>query len=133
MTLIASIHGRLGSDPKASTTQAGKEMTRANIAVDVTGRDGEEQTLWVSILAFGKVAETLARAAKGESCTAMGRMTRGTYAPPQGEPREQWTLLADAVIVAKSARPTGRKPSSKGASAPHPAAPGPELDDELAF
>jgi single-stranded DNA-binding protein len=87
MTLIASIHGRLGSDPKTSTTQAGKEMTRANVAVDVTGHDGEDQTLWVSILAFGKVAETLARAAKGVGCSAMDRMTRGIYAPPRGEPR----------------------------------------------
>lgn len=110
MTIVASIHGRLGSDPEQKTTASGKEMVRASIAVDVTGHNAEgEESLWISVLAFGRVAEQLARAARGETLAAMGKLTRGRFTGRDGQERESWTLLADAVITARSARPAGRK------------------------
>ena len=103
----ASIHGRAGIDPVTGETKAGVPMTRLNIAVDVTGYGAEEpETLWVTIMAFGGIAETLSRAAKAETVTAQGRLTRGHYTGRDGTERESWTLLADAVLTAKSARPT---------------------------
>ena len=108
--IYASIHGRLGADPTATTTKNDKPMTRASIAVDVTGHAAEDaETLWVSILAFGTAAEALDRAAKGEMVTAQGHITRGHYTAKDGQLRESWTLLADAVLTARSARPTGKR------------------------
>jgi single-strand DNA-binding protein len=112
MTMIASVHGRLTADPVRRTTKAGKDMTTVTLAVDVTGNSDEAQTMFVGLLAFNRAADDLARAAKGETCTAMGKVTKSIYTPAGGEPREQWSLLADTVVVAKSARPSGRKASA---------------------
>ena len=113
----ASIHGRIGSDPTRTTTANGKDMTRLSVAVDVAGWNAEtDETCWVSILAFGKVAETLARAAKGESLTAQGKLTRGRYTGKDGQERESWTLTADAVLTLRSARPGQRKAASNQTS-----------------
>lgn len=115
----ASIHGRIGSDPVTSTTAKGNDMTRVSLAVDVAGHNAEsEETVWVSVLAFGRVAETLARAVKGETCTAMGKLTRGRFTGKDGQERESWALLADAVLTLRSARPGQRKASTDRAPAP---------------
>ena len=110
----ASIHGRAGSDPVSGSTKAGKPMCRVNIAVDVTPGNAEAtETLWVTIMGFGHVAEALARAAKGEMVTAQGRLTRGHYTGRDGTERESWTLLADAVLTTRSARPAGRRAKAR--------------------
>ncbi|AHE99390.1 single-stranded DNA-binding protein [Thioalkalivibrio paradoxus] len=108
--IYASVHGRLGADPVAGETKTGKLMVRASVAVDVTPHNAEEpETLWVSLLAFGAAAEALDRAAKGEMVTAQGRMTRGHYTGRDGALRESWTLIPDAVLTARSARPSGKR------------------------
>lgn len=114
MTIVASIHGRIGSDPTERTTKSGKAMVTASLAVDVAGKDAEPQTLWVSILAFGSASEALLRAQKGQMLSAMGRLTRGSYTDRNGAERESWTLLADSVVTATSARPTGGKRKTEG-------------------
>jgi single-strand DNA-binding protein len=114
MSIIASIHGRAGTDPVPSTTQSGKDMTRLSVAIDVTGTNAEaEETVWVSVFAFGRMGEELARAQKGETVTAQGRLTRGRYTGRDGQERESWALTADAVLVAASARPAGRRSASR--------------------
>lgn len=107
--LIASIYARLAADPVARTTKTGKPMTTASVAVDVSGRDATGETLWVSVLAFGTQADALLRAGKGQMVAAMGRLSRGSYTAKDGARREQWTLLAESVVTARSARPIGRR------------------------
>jgi single-strand DNA-binding protein len=117
MTMIASVHGRLTADPVRRTTKGGKNMTTCTLAIDVTGNNADDpQTLFVGLLAFNRAADDLARASKGETCTAMGKVTRSTYTPAGGEPRDNWSLLADTVVVAKSARPSGRTATSNPSS-----------------
>ncbi len=106
----ASIHGRIGQAPMPGQTKTGKAMTRCSIAVDVTGHNAsDEESVWVSVMAFNRVADDLARAEKGQSLSAMGRLTRSHYVAKDGTERESWSLLADAVVTVKSARPPGRK------------------------
>lgn len=107
--LIANIYGRIGADPVARTTKAGNAMTTCSVAVDVTAKDAEPTTLWVSILAFGGAAEDLLGARKGQMMAAMGRLSRGQYTTAAGEVRENWTLLADSVVSAASAKPSSHK------------------------
>lgn len=116
----ASVHGRIGTAPVTSTTAKGNDMTRVSIAVDCSGHNAEsEETLWISILAFGKVAESLARASKGESLTAQGKLTKGRFVGKDGQERESWTLVADAVLTLRSARPgQARKPADRAPRAP---------------
>lgn len=112
--MISNLYGRIGQDPQARQTKAGKPMATTSIAVDVSGQQGEPETLWVSILAFGTQADTLLRAEKGQMLAAIGKMTRGEYTTKAGEVREQWTLLAESIVTAKSARPGGRRPQGTG-------------------
>lgn len=131
MSVIASIHGRLAFDPDGRETKNGKPMTLGKLAVDVTGNnsDGEPETLWVSLMAFGHGAETLARAAKGEMVSAMGKLTRGKYTKA-GEERESWSMLADNVVTVRSARPGQRRPNDRRPARPMAGDP---YDDEIRF
>ena len=108
----ASLYGRLGRDPKAATTKTGKPMTSASLAVDV-GRDPGEETLWVSLLAFGVQADILERAQKGDMVAVMGRLTRGRYTAADGTERESWSLLVDAMHSSRTIRPGNRRPESE--------------------
>lgn len=109
MTIVASIHGRAGADPVRSTTQSGKDMCRVSLAVDVADyRSEDADTLWCTVMCFGATADALARCHKGEMVAAMGKLTRGRYQGKDGQPRESWSLIADSVLVAASARPSGK-------------------------
>jgi single-strand DNA-binding protein len=112
--LIANLYGRLGQDPVERLTNTGKLMATCSVAVDVAGHAAEPATLWVSVLAFGQVAEALLRAEKGQMLAAMGRLSRGEYTSKTGEVREQWTLVAESVVTAKSARPGRRDRLNEG-------------------
>lgn len=111
MSAQIAAYGRLVADPKPIETRSGKAMTAARLAVNVEARiDGEseaEGTLWLSVLAFGRVAEDLARSAKGEPVSVSGRVRLERYQSRDGEERETWQVLADSVVSSRSVRPRG--------------------------
>ncbi len=105
----ASGYGRLAFDPAERTTKTGKPMGTARLAVDATAANAtDHETLWIDLLAFGTQAETLLKLAKGDMASAMGRLTKGAYTAKDGTQREQFTLIADAIVSAKSVRPGAR-------------------------
>ena len=121
MSAQIAAYGRLVADPRAIETRSGKPMTAARLAVTVECRDGGgetgEETLWLSVLAFGRVVEDLARSAKGEPVSVSGRVRLERYVAGDGEERETWQVLADAVVSSRSVRPRGgRRGGSGGAS-----------------
>lgn len=131
--LISNIYGRLAADPTEKTTRTGKPMALASVAVDVTGQraeDGDSETLWVSLMAFGHQCEALLRAEKGQMVAAIGKLTRGRYTGKDGTERESWTLLAESVITAKSARPGARRRQDPP---PDRRAPARDFDDAIDF
>jgi single-strand DNA-binding protein len=132
----ATIYGRAAFDPRQHQTKAGQPMTTCRLAVDVTGRDeSDPQTMWIDVLGFGRAAEDLARVEKGAMVSAMGRVTKGSYTAKDGETRETWALLADAVLTARAGRPGARKTStpSNRANRANMAAQAPLNDDLPAF
>lgn len=114
--MLANVYGRLAADPTPKTTRGGKPMALASVAVDVTSRaeDGDPETLWVSVLAFGNQVDALLKARKGEMVAAIGKLTRSRYTGRDDIERESWTLLAESVITAKSARPGGGRQRPNG-------------------
>lgn len=125
----ASIYGRIGKDPKPGQTKTGKPMCSCSIAVDV-GNGEDPQTLWVSVLAFGRLAEALQRYTKGDMLAAMGKLSRSHYTAADGTERESWTLLAEALHSSRTVRPSGgRKKDSK----PEPQRYMDEFDDPISF
>jgi single-strand DNA-binding protein len=110
MTMQAAIYGRLGKDPVATRTANDKDMTRRTVAVEVTAYGAEdEETVWVSVLAFGHQAQALARCAKGDMVSASGRMSLSRWTGQDGGERTGWSMVADSVISAKTVRPAGRR------------------------
>ena len=125
-SLQASLYGRLGKQPETRETKNGNAMTTTTVAVKVNRADQDELTEWVSLTAFGRAGEELARHVKGDAISASGRMSKSRYTGRDGDERESWQLTVDAVISARTVRPTaGRTPADD--------APAPEFDDEVGF
>jgi single-strand DNA-binding protein len=110
----SSIYGRLGRDPKATTTKTGKPMCTASIAVDVGREQGDGETLWITVMGFGALAEALERHAQGDMIGVIGRLTRSHYIGTDGQERESWSLIADALHSSRTVRPGGKRRESAG-------------------
>ncbi|EIC1941979.1 single-stranded DNA-binding protein [Escherichia coli] len=109
MTAQIAAYGRLVDDPQEKQTSKGTPMTLARMAVSLPcsqAQDGQA-TLWLSVLAFGKQADALARHEKGDLISVAGNMQISQWTGQNGEIRQGWQVIADSVISARSARPGG--------------------------
>lgn len=125
----ASIYARSGADAELRESRAGKPWCRLNAACEA-GQDRETQkplTQWLTVVAFGRVAEDLARVRKGETLSAIGRLELNRWTGADGQEREGFNLVADVVITARTTRPGGRKRQPAGRE---PATP---FNDALSF
>ncbi|MGB5833276.1 MAG: single-stranded DNA-binding protein [Thiohalocapsa sp.] len=86
MSMQAPVHGRIGQDPRQIQTKTGNPMTTASVAVDVSDRD-QEATLWIKVIAFGRLADLLERHAKGEPLNAAGQLTLSKWTAEDGSER----------------------------------------------
>jgi len=106
----ASLHGRLGRDPTNINTKSGTAMTTAPVAVTL-----DNETLWVRVIGFAKVADALARHVKGEMISASGRVQLSKWTDQTtGQTRENLELIADTVISARTVRPSGGRKREGG-------------------
>jgi single-stranded DNA-binding protein len=130
--IVASIHGRAGQDGELKQSAAGKAWSRLNIAV-AAGQDRESSepyTQWITVVGFAKQAEELSRVAKGQTLSAIGRLEQTHWQAPGGEARSGWQLIADAVVMVKSARPQGGRRPQQGDPRRQQGAP---FNDEIPF
>ncbi|HAX5210548.1 TPA: single-stranded DNA-binding protein, partial [Escherichia coli] len=95
MTAQIAAYGRLVADPQLKTTSKGTQMAMA--------------TMWLSVLAFGRQADALAKHHKGELVSVAGNMQVSQWTGQNGETLQGWQVIADSVISARTARPTGKK------------------------
>ncbi|EFG3635639.1 single-stranded DNA-binding protein [Escherichia coli] len=111
MTAQIAAYGRLVDDPQEKQTSKGTAMTLARMAVSVPchNADDGQTTLWLSVLAFGKQADALARHEKGDLISVAGNMQISQWTGQNGETRQGWQVIADSVISARSARPGGKR------------------------
>ncbi|HHZ3239779.1 TPA: single-stranded DNA-binding protein, partial [Escherichia coli] len=102
MTAQIAAYGRLVDDPQEKQTSKGTPMTLARMAVSLPcsqAQDGQA-TLWLSVLAFGKQADALARHEKGDLISVAGNMQISQWTGQNGEIRQGWQVIADSVISA---------------------------------
>ena len=152
-----SVYGRLTGDPRAIETRTGNPMTVGRLAVSLPCRDhGEdgEATAFFGLLAFGELAESLARHLKGDTVGAFGRVKINRYTNRDGEAREELSIMTDSLVSARTVRPGGgRKKKATAASLtpdpllwveidrpeqpepeqPEPVPAGPITDDDIPF
>ena len=85
MTAQIAAYGRLARDPRQHGTRTGNPLTTGTIAVEVEARggdDGDDGTLWLRVVAFGRGADDLARHAKGDPVSVVGRLQLTRYQTP---------------------------------------------------
>lgn len=111
MTAQIAAYGRLVDDPQVKQTSKGTPMTLARMAVSLPcsqAQDGQA-TLWLSVMAFGKQADFLAKHQKGDVASVSGTMQVSQRTGQNGETRQGWQVIADSVISARTARLGGKK------------------------
>ncbi|HBP8128766.1 TPA: single-stranded DNA-binding protein [Escherichia coli] len=111
MTAQIADYGRLVDDPQVKQTSKGTPMTLARMAVSLPcsqAQDGQA-TLWLSVMAFGKQADFLAKHQKGDVASVSGTMQVSQWTGQNGETRQGWQVIADSVISARTARLGGKK------------------------
>ena len=134
--ITASIYGRLGADPIERVTQNGGKMVTVNLAVNAARNSTEEETVRISLAGFGKAGEALARHQKGDLLAAMGTLHRRRYTGRDSVEHEAWSLTIQAILSARTTRPTGnrkRGAAEPDSSAPATKPPDDELDDAIPF
>ncbi|MEE8555151.1 MAG: single-stranded DNA-binding protein [bacterium] len=109
----ASIYGRLGADPVERETRNGKAMVTASLAVSAGRPDVDEETQSFNLIAFGRVAEALARHVKGDLIGCMGPLYRNRYTAHNGDEREGWSLTVESIVSARTVRPSGGRTSRR--------------------
>lgn len=114
MTAQIAAYGRLVADPQLKTTSKGTQMAMASMAVPLpcSQADDGTATMWLSVLAFGRQANALAKHQKGELVSVAGNMQVSQWTGQNGETRQGWQVIADSVIsarTARTARPGGKK------------------------
>ena len=139
--MLASVYGRLGQDPRSIQTKSGKPMSVSSIAVELATRDGQAATQWLGVVAFGGVAESLAKHAKGDPVGVSGRVQQNAYAKQDGTKVVELQIVADSIVSARTVRPGGgkRKPSEppnearESPAGPTSADDGAPFDDDIRF
>jgi single-strand DNA-binding protein len=120
--IIANIHGRAARDGELSQSQNGKSWCKVSVAcfAGTDRKSGESLTQWVRVVAFGRVAEELARVRKGETLSAIGRVELSRWTTQDGTEREDMQLIAEIVVTLRSTHPGGRKVNGNGNPGDHP-------------
>lgn len=113
-----SAHARLGKDPRVITTSTGTTMAVAPAAVNVPiARSDDASTVWFDLVAFGKTAESLLRHQQGDLINIFSAVQIRQWTDQQGQARETWQLIVEALVSARTTRPGGgrkREISSNG-------------------
>lgn len=101
------IMGRLTRDPELRRTQAGKAVTSVTLAVDrdFKGQNGEKETDFIDIVAWGNTAEFLCNYfSKGRMAVAEGRLQIRDWTDKDGGKRRSAEIVAERVYFADSKR-----------------------------
>jgi len=89
--------GRLTKDATLQTTQKGTSMTKFRLAVNDRRND---DTLFINILCFGKMAENLKpMLKKGRLVSITGKLKIDDYENGEGEKRNSVCIMADDISL----------------------------------
>jgi single-strand DNA-binding protein len=101
--------GRLGKDPEIKRTQGGDPVATLSLATDYRGKDGEKQTDWHRVVAFGRTAEVAEQyLAKGRQVAIEGRLKTREWQDDSGQRR--WTT----EVVVQSLELLGSREDRQG-------------------
>ena len=89
--------GKLGKDPITRVTQNGKMV--ASFSMATSEKIGEkEQTEWLNIVAWGKLAEKCDSLQKGSTVVVQGRISTRSYDAKDGTKRYVTEIVANKLM-----------------------------------
>ncbi|WP_318839316.1 single-stranded DNA-binding protein [Serratia symbiotica] len=80
-----------------------------SLSLPCDSTENGETPFWLSVVAFGKQAEALARHVKGELISVSGTMQINQWTTKDGSTSSGYQMVADSVIRVRAVRPAGRK------------------------
>jgi single-strand DNA-binding protein len=101
-------------------------MAAAQLAVTTSHAKNPDSTTWLSVLAFGRNAESLLACEQGDMVSATGRVQANSWVNTDGDTVEQLQLVADSLHSSRTVRPrrnatarnTARTGAARGAVCP---------------
>ena len=106
--------GRVGTEPEMKYTQSGTAVTKVRLATDRRRQNGDTETDWHSVVAWGKTAEVVNQyVGKGDRIFVTGRLSYSTYEGSDGQRRFRTEIHASEVIFLDS-----RNGNGNGSDAP---------------
>jgi single-strand DNA-binding protein len=124
------VMGHLGADPEVRYSKAGKAVANCRIATSYKPQQGEEQTTWHSIVAFGAMADQLQGCRKGDLVMVSGRLQERSWEDKAGNQRKSMEIVASVLVRAQWSKGEGTPRESSRAAAP---AEPPDLNDDIPF
>jgi single-strand DNA-binding protein len=123
-----TISGRLGADPELRQTQGGDSVTSLRMAVDA----GKDQTLWLSVTAWGRLAELSNEfLSKGSYAVVTGKLVDDSYTNKEGINVNRVAVKAFSIDFGP--RMGDGQQSSKPQAQAQPQAQQPAFTDPLPF
>jgi single-strand DNA-binding protein len=124
--------GNVGKDPEIAALASGQTVAKLSVAVadDYKDKQGNkvERTNWVNIVAFGQLADIIARfVQKGSKIYIAGKFTTRSWEDQSGQKRYATEVVADNMQLLD-----GKQSDSAPQSAParqHQSQPAPPADD----
>lgn len=95
--------GRLGMDPEVRTTANGMKMAKLSLAVNESYKnqqgDWVKQTQWFNIVAWGKMAQSIAdNCSKGSEVLIEGRLLTREYTDKTGAKKRSMEIHAQNIV-----------------------------------
>ena len=95
--------GRVGTEPELKYTQSGTAVAQLRLATDRRRQNGDSETDWHSVVAWGKTAEVVNQfVGKGDRIFVAGRLSYSSYEGSDGQRRFRTEIHANEVIFLDS-------------------------------
>ena len=95
--------GNLGMDPEVKTLNSGRKVTNFKLATNDSYKtaDGDyvQKTQWHKVVAWGKLAETMAKhLKKGKEIAISGKLVHRSFETDKGETRYVTEIVANGMV-----------------------------------
>lgn len=102
------VMGNLAREVSVRQTKSGDDVAEFCVAINERGKDGSEKTIFVDVVAFGKLATNIIKyCAKGSAVLVDGRLAQETWQGKDGSNRSKILIIAfDCRFLSKKSEQT---------------------------